>query len=120
MNSFPLSPAAYAAAISLVSFSVGIAGCFPSYDQRGGPAIADAIRESSPPSVLDVHYQNGDFMDAATVQVTMVASVVEAEAFVCDVVKPIVRDGDPPESLGVWVWDPDEDVLAVDWDTSCP
>ena len=35
------------------------------------------------------------------------------------VVEPIVRNGDPPDGLGVWVWDPSENDLAVDWDTPC-
>ena len=92
----------------------------PAYDQEGGPAIADAIRNASPPSVLDVYYRDGDFMDGATVNITMEGTVPEAEAFLCEVVDPIVRNGDPPEGLGVWVWDPNDEVLAVDWDTSCP
>lgn len=107
-------------AIAVAAFGMCLVGCFPpGYDQKGGPAIADAIRESSPPSVLEVHYQDGDFMDAATVQITMEGTVAGAEAFLCGVVEPIVRNGDPPESFGVWVWDPDEEVLAVDWETSC-
>lgn len=107
-------------AITLVAFSVYLVGCFPFYDQRDGPAIADAIREASPASVLDVSYQDGDYMDGATVDVTMAGTVAEAEAFVCDVVDPIVRNADPPDGLGVWISDPNEEVLAVDWDTSCP
>ena len=98
---------------------LALAGCSLGYDQKGGPAIADAIREAGPPQVTEVHYQEGDFMDAATVQVTMEGTVSEAEAFLCDVVNPIVRNSDPPEGLGVWVFDPNDEVLAVDWDMSC-
>jgi hypothetical protein len=90
------------------------------YDQKGGPAIADAIREASPRSVLDIYYTPGDYMDSATVNITMDVTVAEAEAFVCEVVEPIVRNGDPPEGLGVWVWSPGGRDLAVDWDTDCP
>ena len=98
---------------------LALVGCSFGYDQQGGPAIADAIRESSPPNVTEVYYREGDFMDGATVRVTMEGTVAEAETFVCDVVNPIVQNGDPPEGLGVWVFDANEGVLAVDWDTSC-
>lgn len=107
-------------AVTLVAVGGCLIGCSLYYDQRGGPAIADAIRESSPPSVIDVSYRAGDYVDGATVNVTMEGTVAQVEAFVCDVVEPIVRSGDPPEGLGVWVWDSNEEVLAVDWDTSCP
>lgn len=107
-------------AIALATSVAVLTGCALAYEQRGGPAIADAIREASPANVVKVSYQAGDFMDGATVNVTMDGTVAEAESFLCEVVTYIVRNGDPPESLGVWIWSRDDDVLAVDWDTPCP
>jgi hypothetical protein len=106
--------------IAVVVLATLLTGCYLRYDQRGGPAIADAIREASPPSVLEVDYVAGDYMDPSRVDVTMDGSVAEAEAFLCDVVEPIVHTGDPPDSLGVTVYDSDGEILAVDFRTPCP
>jgi hypothetical protein len=85
------------------------------YDQRGGPAIAAKIRAASSPIVTEVFYLEGDYMDAASVHVTLRAGTPEADALalVCEVIVPTIQDGDPPEGFSVALWDRDR-VVATD------
>jgi hypothetical protein len=87
-----------------------IAGCSlvapQGYAQRDGPEIAIEIRRVAPAWATDVTYRPGDIMDPAVIEIGIAAgtSVDEVEAFSCDVVVPIIEQGDPPDSLGVQFW----------------
>ena len=92
---------------TLVTAVAGCVGGFKDYDQRGGPAIADRIRAANSPLVESVTYVPGDFMDAATIDIRLGSGVspAEAKALICEVARPAVEAGDPPEGLGVSAWD---------------
>jgi hypothetical protein len=92
------------------------------YDQRGGPAIADAIEAAGSPIVETVNYHLGDLIDAATISITIRhgSTAAEITSLLCNVVAEAVQNGDPPDSLGVEVWDEDvTQILASDLDP-CP
>ena len=108
--------------VAVVLVAVGLVGCGAEvgYDQRGGPAIAEAIRSAGSPLVATVAYHPGD-MDAATIDVTLVpgAGSSDARSLVCSVIRPALASGDPPDSLGVDVRDAQgAEVLASDLDTA--
>jgi hypothetical protein len=109
---------------SIVVFGLVACGAEVGYDQRGGPAIAEAIRSAGSPLVMTVVYHPGDFVDTATIDVILVrgAGSSEARTLVCSVIRPALAAGVPPDSLGVDVWDAQEaEVLASDFDTAaCP
>src|SRR5215468_6413962 len=90
--------------VAVVLVAVGLVGCGAEvgYDQRGGPAIAEAIRSAGSSLVATVAYHPGDFMDAATIDVTLVpgAGRSDARSLVCSVIRPALAAGDPPDSLG--------------------
>lgn len=106
-------------ALALLGCGIGDHG---GYDQRGGPAIAERIRDASSPIVQDVAYNPGDYMDAATIDIILRPGVGadEARAFICDVAVPAVVNGDPPDSLGIDAWDATSTrIVASDLD-ACP
>lgn len=111
------------ACASLAVVTAGCLGSFAHYDQRGGPAIARVIQEAHSPIVTDVWYNAGDYMDPASVTVVLRRGVPQdqALAFVCEIVLPAVRQGDPPDSFGVEVWDNNVTrIVATDLDDECP
>lgn len=99
-----------------------VSGClgFPSYDQRGGPAIAARIRAGNSPLVESVTYKPGDYLDPATIDIALRPGVTTAQArsLICDLAMPAVRAGAPPDSLGVSAWTGDA-IIASDQDP-CP
>jgi hypothetical protein len=76
------------------------------YDQRGGQAIADSIRTSSP-LVQAVDYRPGTMEEPPVIQVGVRSGVTRTEAIglVCNVIKPIIAAGKPPDKLEVEVYD---------------
>jgi hypothetical protein len=93
----------------IVSFAGVLAGCAPApggaVDQRGGPAIAAEIRRGDRDIVRHVGYTPGDLLDAARIDVQLrgTATAAEIQEFVCEVVIPALRTGDPPQDLGVFL-----------------
>jgi hypothetical protein len=118
----PRRPWKAGAVASTVAGIAILAGCaLPGqYDQRGGEAIADAIRAAASDLVIGVDYLEGDALDPASVHVTVRPSTTEAEAtgFVCDVVIPAIQSGDPPEDFSVGLWDR-TGLIATD-QVACP
>lgn len=101
-----------------------ILGCskLGTYDQRGGAAIAEAIRAAHSPVIQDVRYYPGDYLDPATIDIRQRPDVTRAEALtmMCTIAMPLVRAGDPPNGLGVSAFDSDlARSLATDAD-ACP
>jgi hypothetical protein len=92
------------------------------YDQRGGPAIAEAVRALNSPIVEEVAYRPGTTLDAARIDI-IVGSNANAEALtelMCSQVRPLLQRGDPPESMTVLAWREGSDrILRVDTDP-CP
>jgi hypothetical protein len=89
------------------------------YDQQGGPAIADHIRGLSSPLVSTVDYRAGNIMDSATIDITLIPGVADADAkaFVCEVALPWAESSDPPDGLGIDVWDSaGKTIVASDLD----
>jgi hypothetical protein len=76
------------------------------YDQRGGEAIAAAIRAADSGIVEEVQFVEGDALDPASVNVVLRLGTPESEAttFVCEVVIPAIEGGTPPDDFSVSVW----------------
>jgi hypothetical protein len=87
-----------------------VGGCdsLRGYDQRDGPAIAEAIQRQASPDVLRVVYLPGDFMDPASIQVHVAPGVDEDVAYVlyCNAIWPAVTTRTAPEAFGIDVLDP--------------
>jgi hypothetical protein len=114
MNRFGLT-------LALIPLTLFVTGCTDGlgYDQRGGLAIADHIRELSSPLVSTVDYRAGNFMDSATIDITLMLGVADedAKAFVCEVALPWAESSDPPDGLGIDVWDSaSKRIVASDLD----
>ena len=88
--------------------AIVVSGCATGggYDQRGGPAIAEHIRDLGSPLVLTVQYARGDFVDSAMIDITLQPGVSDADAkeFLCTVAIPWAESSDPPAGLGIDLW----------------
>lgn len=108
----------------LLLLVAAIGGCAnrQEYDQRGGRNIADAIEGAGSPIVETVNYHPGDLVDAATIEITVRdgSKPAEISTLMCNVVARAVQRGNPPDSLGILVWDHAVTRVLADESLPCP
>lgn len=111
------------AALGIAMLSL-VAACqsFPSFDQAGGQSIADQIAASHSPIVGSLVLHPGDYLDGASVQITLRPGVADADAvaLMCDLIEPAIRNGNPPTGFTVDIWDDTSSRIVVTEDRPCP
>lgn len=103
--------------------AIALTACssFETYDQKGGPEIASKIKSANLANVKDATYKPGDYLDPASVTILMGPQTTsdEAHRLMCNLISPIVANGNPPSDFSIFIFDETGNTLIASDTDSC-
>jgi hypothetical protein len=115
------SSLARARVCSLLAVVVLIIGACSLWQDRGG-AIAEDIRKQASPLIAEVWYSGDDEASGPSLDVYLVEGAGHPEGIqvVCEIVRPAIERGDPPEDFVYSVLAADHFSMLAQESTPCP